>query len=101
MGVADCPRICVFRSAKHIYAQAVDDTQGQTLAAASTLKVGKVAAEKELGRKLVAAREVGKMLGEALKQKGITRVSFDRGGYRYHGRVAALADGARSAGLEF
>ena len=101
MGVPDRPRLCVFRSAKHIYVQAVDDTQGQTLAAASTLKIGKVAADKKLGRKSAAAREVGKILAETLKEKGITKVRFDRGGYQYHGRVAALADGARSAGLEF
>jgi len=101
VGVPDRPRLCVFRSAKHMYVQAVDDTQGKTLAAASTLKIGKVAADKKLGRKSAAAREVGKILAETLKEKGITKVRFDRGGYQYHGRVAALADGARSAGLEF
>ena len=95
------PRLCVFKSAKHIYAQLIDDSEGRTLAAASTHKLGEVKADKKAGRKTVAAREVGKKLAEAAKERGIQKVAFDRGGYRYHGRIAALADGAREAGLEF
>jgi large subunit ribosomal protein L18 len=91
----------VFKSANHIYAQIVDDSQGQTLAAASSQKLGDVKPEDKAGRKIAIAREVGKKIAEAAKQSGIQRVSFDRGGYRYHGRLAALADGARSNGLEF
>ncbi len=101
LGDAGRPRLCVFKSAKHIYAQLIDDSEGRTLVAASTQKLGEVKADKKVGKKTAAAREVGKKLAEAAKERGIQKVAFDRGGYRYHGRIAALADGARSAGLEF
>ncbi len=101
LGDAGRPRLCVFKSAKHTYAQLIDDSEGRPLVAASTQKLGEVKADKKVGRKTAAAREVGKKLAEAAKERGIQKVAFDRGGYRYHGRIAALADGARSAGLEF
>ena len=94
------PRLSVHRSSKHIYAQLIDDVQGRTLAAASTL-------EKELKSKLktgadkAAATEVGKLLAERAVKAGVSTVVFDRGGYRYHGRIKALADGAREGGLSF
>ena len=84
-----------------MYAQLIDDSEGRTLVAASTQKLGDIKADKKTGRKTAAAREVGKQIAEAAKERGIQKVAFDRGGYRYHGRVAALADGARKAGLEF
>lgn len=93
------PRLNVFRSNLHIYAQVIDDLSGRTLAQASTLEPELRAME---GRLTVAkAREVGRLVGERALAKGITRVVFDRGGYAYHGRVQALADAAREAGLEF
>lgn len=88
-------RLHVFRSDKHIYAQVIDDRVGQTVAAASTLAV------KPTGSKIEQAAAVGKALAEAARAKGITKVVFDRGAYRYHGRVKALADGAREGGLDF
>ena len=100
-GVPERPRLCVFKSAKHIYAQLVDDSKGQTLAAASTQKLGEVKVEEKMGRKTAAAREVGKIIAEVAKQHGIQKVTFDRGGYKYHGRIAALAEAARAGGLEF
>jgi large subunit ribosomal protein L18 len=100
-GTQERPRLCVFKSARHIYAQLIDDSQGRTLVAASSRKLAGVEPEEKAGRKTVAAREVGKQIADAAKQHGIQRVSFDRGGYHYHGRVAALADGARAGGLEF
>lgn len=136
VGTTEKPRLCVFRSAKHIYAQIVDDTVGRTLVAASSLKLKpaivapavEAAAEakdkeskgKETkgkgkdkdkekkgkpawtgGKKTAAAREVGRLLAEAAKEKGISAVCFDRGGYLYHGRIAALAEAARKNGLSF
>jgi large subunit ribosomal protein L18 len=94
-GTSERPRLTVFRSLKHIYAQVIDDTAGRTLAAASS------AAVKAPGRKTDAAKEVGKALARAAKASGVTRVVFDRGPYKYHGRVKALADAARESGLEF
>ncbi len=94
-GTAAVPRLTVKRSLKHIYAQLVDDVSGRTLAAASD----KDTASK--GKPVEIARAVGKALGEKAKGKGITAAVFDRGAYRYHGRVAALADGAREGGLTF
>jgi large subunit ribosomal protein L18 len=88
----------VFRSNRHIYAQVIDDSAGCTLAAASTLEnggVGKVAADCE------SATKIGKLIAERAKEKGISEVVLDRGPFRYHGRIAALADAAREAGLEF
>jgi large subunit ribosomal protein L18 len=96
-GTTTRPRLAVFRSNRHIYAQVIDDTSGRTLAAAST-------AEPELRSGATgtvdAAKAVGQLVGERAKVAGVTAVVFDRGGFRYHGRVAALCDGARAAGLE-
>lgn len=99
-GTATRPRLNVFRSARHIYAQVIDDTAGRTLAAASTLDP-EVRAGQEGGGKVAAARRVGEVVARRALAAGISRVVFDRGGYRYHGRVAAVAEGARSAGLQF
>ena len=96
-GTAGRPRLAVFRSLNHIYAQVIDDASGRTLAAASSL-------EKELkgsGTKTEEAKAVGRILAERAKSAGIERVVFDRAGFRYHGRVKSLADAAREAGLEF
>jgi large subunit ribosomal protein L18 len=95
-GSAARPRLAVFRSITHIYAQLIDDDSGKTLVAASSVesKDGK-------GKKSERAKTVGAMLGEKAKAKGIGEAVFDRGGYRYHGRVKALGDAARSAGLRF
>ncbi len=93
------PRLCVYRSLKHIYAQLVDDAAGKTLACCSTLKVE----GKKLGNggNVEAAKKVGKAIAEAAKSHGIESVVFDRGGYIFHGRVKALAEAAREAGLKF
>jgi len=99
-GGADRPRLAVFRSLTHIYAQIVDDGRGQTLAAASTLDVD-VRDSLKGKRKSEASKIVGGLLAQRAAAKGIKRVVFDRGGYAYHGRVKALADGAREGGLEF
>lgn len=92
------PRLAVFRSNKHIYAQLIDDVAGRTLVSASTVE-----SEQRKGAPgtVDAAKAVGERLGERAKSAGIASVVFDRGGFKYHGRVAAVADGARSAGLEF
>ena len=99
-GTAERPRLCVFRSAKHIYAQVIDDVSGQTLVAASTLDEA-IKGKVDYSGNRNAAHEVGKLIGEKAIDKGIKNVVFDRGGYLYHGRVQELADGAREAGLEF
>ncbi len=91
------PRLCVFRSNNHIYAQVIDDVAGRTLAAASTLEAG--LREGATGN-IAAAKAVGHLVAERALAAGISRVVFDRGGFRYHGRVAALCEGARAAGLE-
>ncbi|MGH9661279.1 MAG: 50S ribosomal protein L18 [Bryobacteraceae bacterium] len=96
-GTAQRPRLAVFRSLHHIYAQVIDDTQGATLAAASSNEKG-VATR---GSNVASAKAVGEILAGRAKAKGIAQVVFDRGGYIYHGRVKALADAARAAGLEF
>ena len=96
-GTADCPRLNVFRSAKHIYAQLIDDVAGVTLASASTLDKDFEGA----GGNKEAARKVGKKLAENAGKKGISQIVFDRGGYIYHGRVKELAEGAREGGLQF
>jgi large subunit ribosomal protein L18 len=97
MGTAARPRLAVFRSNKHIYVQAIDDMNGRTVASASTveesLRSGHTAT-------VESAKAVGKLVGERAKAAGISAVVFDRGGFKYHGRVAAIADGAREAGLE-
>jgi len=92
------PRLSVFRSSKHIYAQVIDDAAGRTLAAASSLDPG-LKASLGTGADIAAASAVGKLLAERAKAAGIEAVVFDRGGYQYHGRVAALADAAREGGL--
>jgi large subunit ribosomal protein L18 len=97
LGTPERPRLAVFRSLKHIYAQVIDDRGGRTLVAASTNE--KHAAAK--GGNLAGAREIGKLVAERAKAAGITKVVFDRGGFLYHGRVKALAEAAREAGLEF
>ena len=97
-GTAERPRLCVFRSNKHIYAQIVDDVAAATLASASTLDET-LKASKQWDPE--AAKAVGKLIATRAKEKGIEDVVFDRGGYIYHGRVAAVADAAREAGLNF
>ena len=97
-GTPERPRLCVFRSLKHIYAQIIDDVHGRTLAAASSAAKSSGLSG---GGNVASAREVGRLIAERAKEKGIRRVVFDRGGYLYHGRVKALADAAREAGLEF
>ena len=99
-GTPERPRLTVFRSAKHIYAQVVDDAAGTTLAHASTLSKDLKAAAND-ATKSDAAKEVGKAIAKALLAKGISKIVFDRNGYLYHGRVRALADAAREAGLKF
>jgi large subunit ribosomal protein L18 len=94
------PRLSVFRSNRHMYAQIIDDATRRTLVCASTLESA-LSGPGGVGSDCEAASNVGKLLGERAKQAGITAVVFDRGEFRYHGRVAALADGAREAGLEF
>jgi large subunit ribosomal protein L18 len=95
-GTTERPRLNVFRSLNHIYAQLIDDSKGVTIASASTL-AGKINA----GGNIAAAKEVGKLVAEQGVEKGVKKVVFDRGGYLYHGRIKALADAAREAGLEF
>ncbi len=99
-GTAGRPRLCVFRSLQHIYAQIIDDERGQSLVAVSTLEPAIQAAVRGQP-KAAQASVVGKVLAERARQKGITTVVFDRGGYKYHGRVQALAEAAREGGLLF
>jgi large subunit ribosomal protein L18 len=98
-GSAERPRLNVYRSLNHIYAQVIDDTTGKTLVAASTAQGKK--GSKKTGGNVASAKEIGKMIAERAKEKGVKKVVFDRGGYLYHGRIKALADAAREAGLEF
>jgi large subunit ribosomal protein L18 len=98
-GTTARPRLAVFRSLEHIYCQIIDDTAGNTLAAASDLEAA--LKNGETGTKSDRAKQVGQLLAERAKEKGITTVVFDRGGFLYHGRIKALADGAREGGLEF
>src|SRR5579871_1246351 len=109
-GTAERPRLAVFRSVAHIYAQVIDDNHGRTLVAASSVDKGgagkpakgsKGKTGKSSGGNVAAAKAIGKLVAERAKEKGISKVVFDRGGYLYHGRVKALADAAREAGLEF
>lgn len=96
VGTTERPRLSVFRSSKHVYAQVIDDITGQTLAAASSVQ------EKlEVGGNADAAVKVGAAVAERAKAAGVQQVTFDRNGYRYHGRIKALADAAREAGLQF
>jgi len=101
IGSSKRPRLAVFRSAKHISAQLIDDASGKTLAAATDAKMKKKAEAEGMEAKIAKAFAVGQDLAEKAKKAGITAVVFDRGGYTYHGRVKALADGARAGGLEF
>ena len=96
-GTPERPRLSVFRSARHVYAQVIDDVHGQTLATASTTES---ALRSDGGGTVDAAKAVGKLVGERAKAAGISSVVFDRGGFKFHGRVAGLAAGAREAGLE-
>ena len=95
-GTAPQPRLNAYRSLGHIYAQVIDDQNGETLVSASTL-----ALKSKTGGNVAAAKEIGKAVAEKAVEKGIKKVVFDRGGYLYHGRIKALADAAREAGLEF
>ena len=97
-GSAERPRLAVFRSLNHIYAQVLDDAKGVTVTAASTTEP---AFKGKSGGNIATAKEIGKLIAERAKEKGISRVVFDRGGYIYHGRVRNLAEAAREAGLEF
>jgi large subunit ribosomal protein L18 len=98
VGTPERPRLAVFRSARHISAQVIDDTAGRTLAQATTVEAALRSAP---GGNVTAAETVGRLVAERARAAGVTAVVFDRGGNRYHGRVAALADAARQAGLEF
>ena len=100
VGTPERPRLNVYRSTTHIYAQVIDDTTGNTLVAASTLDA-EIKGKLEGKSKVEQAALVGELIGSRAKDKGVTKVIFDRGGYLYTGRVAALADGARKAGLDF
>ncbi|QQG34965.1 MAG: 50S ribosomal protein L18 [Deltaproteobacteria bacterium] len=97
LGSSEIPRVSVYRSLKHIYVQAIDDTQGKTLASASTVVIQNESIEKKVER----ARKIGEILGRKLRDRGILKVIFDRNGFSFSGRVAALADGARKEGLKF
>jgi large subunit ribosomal protein L18 len=98
-GTANRPRLNVYRSLNHIYVQVIDDLHGKTLVSASTAEGKKE--DRRTGGNVAAAKTVGKAIAERAKAKGVTKVVFDRGGYIYHGRVKALADAAREAGLQF
>ena len=95
-GTLERPRLAVFRSVKHIYAQVIDDQAGRTLVSASSMEK-----KSKNGGNVQGAKEIGRTVAERAKEKGVSKVVFDRGGYMYHGRVKALADAAREAGLEF
>lgn len=99
-GTATTPRLAVFRSNKHMYAQLIDDVAGTTLAAASTME-SEIASKLEASSNIEAAKAVGEAIAKKAIEKGITEAVFDRGGYIYHGRVQALAEAAREAGLQF
>ncbi len=98
LGTSERPRLNVYRSLNHIYVQLIDDMSGRTLVSASTREGGK---GKKTGGNVASAKEIGKLVAQRAKEKGVTKVVFDRGGYRYHGRVKAVADAAREAGLQF
>ncbi|MBV9876081.1 MAG: 50S ribosomal protein L18 [Verrucomicrobia bacterium] len=100
VGTTERPRLCVHFSGQHIYAQVIDDTVGNTVAAASTVEKG-VRGSQRSQANVTSAEKVGSLLAERTLQKNVRQVVFDRGGFTYHGRVKALADAARSAGLEF
>jgi large subunit ribosomal protein L18 len=98
-GSSERPRLNVYRSLNHIYAQVIDDNTGKTIASASTVQGKK--GSKKTGGNVPSAKEIGKTIAQRAQEKGVKRVVFDRGGYLYHGRIKALADAAREAGLEF
>jgi large subunit ribosomal protein L18 len=100
-GTAERPRLAIYRSVAHIYAQVIDDNGGTTLVSASSVDKGARGGPSGSGGNVAAAKTIGKLVAERAREKGIKQVVFDRGGYRYHGRVKALADAARAAGLEF
>ena len=102
-GTSERPRLNVYRSVNHIYAQVIDDAKGVTLVAATSVEKGKgIKGDKRpTGGNVSSAKDVGKLIAERAKEKGIKKVVFDRGGYLYHGRIKALADAAREGGLEF
>ncbi len=99
-GTTERPRLCVFRSLRHIHAQVINDAEGRTLASASSID-GEVRKQIKGGGNVAAAKLIGKVVAERAKAAGVEKVVFDRGGYQYHGRVRALADAAREAGLQF
>jgi len=99
-GTASRPRLCVFRSSRHIYAQLIDDAAGQTLAAASSVEKA-VRDIPETKNKVTVANTVGKIIGQRALEKGVQQVVFDRNGFLYHGRIKAVSEGAREAGLKF
>ena len=94
--ITDKPRLCVFRSGKHIYAQLIDDRTAKTIVAASDLEF-----KKKSGKKIDKAKETGKLIAKRAKDLKVEKIVFDRGGYKYHGRVRAVAEGAREGGLKF
>ncbi len=100
-GTSERPRLVVFKSRKYIYVQAVDDTTGTTLASASSLEPSLKASLETSGKNTKVAEQIGQMVSERLKAKGVETVVFDRGGYLFHGRVKAVAEGARKGGLQF
>jgi large subunit ribosomal protein L18 len=100
LGTPERPRLNIYRSLNHIYAQIIDDTSGVTLVSASTMEEAKSKGGKT-GGNVARAKDVGKAIAERAKEKGVQKVVFDRGGYLYHGRIKALADAARQAGLQF
>jgi large subunit ribosomal protein L18 len=99
-GTTERPRLCVYRSLDHIYAQVIDDHTGKTLVSASSVD-GETKKNLKTGGNIAAAKVIGKAVAERAKAAGVQKVVFDRGGYKYHGRVKALADAAREAGLQF
>jgi large subunit ribosomal protein L18 len=99
-GSQERPRLNVYRSLNHIYVQVIDDLAGKTIAQASTIE-GRTKGQRSTGGNVASAKAVGKRIAERAKEKGVTKVVFDRGGYLYHGRIKALADAAREAGLQF
>ena len=99
-GTTERPRLCVYRSLEHIYAQVIDDRTGKTVVSASSVD-GETKKNLKGGGNIAAAKVIGKALAERAKAAGVSKVVFDRGGYKYHGRVKALADAAREAGLQF
>src|ERR1051326_2823907 len=100
VGTPERPRLNVYRSLNHIYVQVINDLDGKTLVQASTVE-GREKGKRSTGGNVASAKEIGKRIAERAKEKGITKVVFDRGGYLYHGRIKALADAARAAGLQF